>query len=202
MMETLKKIKLNYILEALIMIAIGAVLIVWTEASLVIMARALAILLFFAGVVFVISYFIHKDRSIVMSGGFALGIIIAAIGVWIFLRPDSFTDLIPKLFGVFILLSGLMNLGQTISLISYKYSYWWISLLLALGTVAMGAFLLFNPKDAKEIAVTIIGVFLVYDGITNLWTISRISKFSKRVKQEMTAVDVEAVVEDIDSEKK
>ena len=197
-METLKKMKLNYVIEAIVMIAIGAVLIFWTEASLLIMARALAILLIIAGVIFVFSYFLHKERSIVMSGGFAMGVIIAAIGVWIFLKPDTFTDFIPKLFGVFILLSGLMNLGQTISLVSYRYSLWWISLVLAVGTIIMGAFLLFNPKDAKEIAVTIIGIFLVYDGITNLWTISRVSKYAKRVNQEMNAVDVEAVVEDVD----
>lgn len=197
-METLKKMKLNYVIEAIVMIAIGAVLIFWTEASLIIMARALAILLVIAGVIFVFSYFLHKERSIVMSGGFAMGVIIAAIGVWIFLKPDTFTDFIPKLFGVFILLSGLMNLGQTISLVSYRYSLWWISLILAVGTIGMGAFLLFNPKDAKEIAVTIIGIFLVYDGITNLWTISRVSKYAKRVNQEMNAVDVEAVVEDVD----
>lgn len=197
-METLKKMKLNYVIEAVVMIAIGAVLIFWTEASLLIMARALAILLVIAGVIFVFSYFLHKERSIVMSGGFAMGVIIAAIGVWIFLKPDTFTDFIPKLFGVFILLSGLMNLGQTISLVSYRYSLWWISLILAVGTIGMGAFLLFNPKDAKEIAVTIIGIFLVYDGITNLWTISRVSKYAKRVNQEMNAVDVEAVVEDVD----
>ena len=197
-METLKKMKVNYIVEAIVMIAIGAVLIFWTEASLVIMARALAILLVLAGVIFVISYFIHKDKSLVMSGGFAMGIIIAAIGVWIFLKPDAFTDFIPKLFGVFILISGLMNLGQTISLVSYKYSLWWLSLVLAIGTIIMGAFLLFNPKDAKEIAVTIIGIFLVYDGLTNLWTVSRVSKYAKRVKQEMNAVDVEASVEDAD----
>ena len=197
-METLKKMKLNYVIEAIVMIAIGAVLIFWTEASLIIMARALAILLVIAGVIFVFSYFLHKERSIVMSGGFAMGVIIAAIGVWIFLKPDTFTDFIPKLFGVFILLSGLMNLGQTISLVGYRYSLWWISLILAVGTIGMGAFLLFNPKDAKEIAVTIIGIFLVYDGITNLWTISRVSKYAKRVNQEMNAVDVEAVVEDVD----
>jgi len=197
-METLKKMKLNYVIEAVVMIAIGAVLIFWTEASLLIMARALAILLVIAGVIFVFSYFLHKERSIVMSGGFAMGVIIAAIGVWIFLKPDTFTDFIPKLFGVFILLSGLMNLGQTISLVSYRYSLWWISLILAVGTIGMGAFLLFNPKDAKEIAVTIIGIFLVYDGITNLWTISRVSKYAKRVNQEMNAVDVEAAVEDVD----
>ncbi len=198
-MEALKKVKLNYIIEAVIMIAIGAILIFWTKASLVIMARVLAILLFLVGAVFIISYFFRKEKGLIVSGGFIFGVIVAAVGLWIFFKPDAFTDLIPKLFGVFILISGLMNLGQTISLVSYKYSLWWISLLLALGTIGMGAFLLFNPKDAKEIAVMIIGLFLVYDGVTNLWTLSRVSKYSKKVDQEKNAIDVEAVVEDVEN---
>lgn len=39
-MEKLKSLKWNHIIEALIMIVIGGVLIFWSNASLVIMARA------------------------------------------------------------------------------------------------------------------------------------------------------------------
>ncbi|RKM61452.1 hypothetical protein D6855_06050 [Butyrivibrio sp. CB08] len=191
MMERLKSLKWNHIIEALIMIGIGAVLIFWSNASLVIMARALAVLLILAGAVMVISYFIHKEKTLAMSGGFALGVVVAAIGVWIFLKPDTFTDLIPKLFGVFIFLSGLMNLWQTISLIRYKYAYWWISLILAIITVGLGAFLLFYPSVAKELLIKLIGGFLLYDGISNLWTISRLGKLERAAKQALR--DAEAV---------
>ena len=190
-MEKLKSLKWNYIIEALIMIVIGGVLIFWSNASLVIMARALAILLILAGAVMIISYFVHKERTIAMSGGFALGVVVAVIGVWIFLKPDTFTDLIPKLFGVFIFLSGLMNLWQTISLVRYKYGYWWVSLILTIITVGLGAFLLFYSSVAKELLVKFIGGFLMYDGVSNLWTISRLGKLERAVKRELR--DAEAV---------
>ena len=190
-MEKLKSLKWNYIIEALIMIVIGGVLIFWSNASLVIMARALAILLILAGAVMIISYFVHKERTIAMSGGFVLGVVVAVIGVWIFLKPDTFTDLIPKLFGVFIFLSGLMNLWQTISLVRYKYGYWWVSLILAIITVGLGAFLLFYSSLAKELLVKFIGGFLMYDGVSNLWTISRLGKLERAVKRELR--DAEAV---------
>jgi uncharacterized membrane protein HdeD (DUF308 family) len=173
------------------MIVIGGVLIFWSNASLVIMARALAILLILAGAVMIISYCVHKERTIAMSGGFALGVVVAVIGVWIFLKPDTFTDLIPKLFGVFIFLSGLMNLWQTISLVRYKYGYWWVSLILAIITVGLGAFLLFYSSVAKELLVKFIGGFLMYDGVSNLWTISRLGKLERAVKRELR--DAEAV---------
>ena len=190
-MEKLKSLKWNHIIEALIMIVIGGVLIFWSNASLVIMARALAILLILAGAVMIISYFVHKERTIAMSGGFVLGVVVAVIGVWIFLKPDTFTDLIPKLFGVFIFLSGLMNLWQTISLVRYKYGYWWVSLILAIITVGLGAFLLFYSSLAKELLVKFIGGFLMYDGVSNLWTISRLGKLERAVKRELR--DAEAV---------
>ena len=190
-MEKLKSLKWNHIIEALIMIVIGGVLIFWSNASLVIMARALAILLILAGAVMIISYFVHKERTIAMSGGFVLGVVVAVIGVWIFLKPDTFTDLIPKLFGVFIFLSGLMNLWQTISLVRYKYGYWWVSLILAIITVGLGAFLLFYSSVAKELLVKFIGGFLMYDGVSNLWTISRLGKLERAVKRELR--DAEAV---------
>jgi uncharacterized membrane protein HdeD (DUF308 family) len=188
-MEKLKSLKWNHIIEALIMIVIGGVLIFWSNASLVIMARALAILLILAGAVMIISYCVHKERTIAMSGGFALGVVVAVIGVWIFLKPDTFTDLIPKLFGVFIFLSGLMNLWQTISLVRYKYGYWWVSLILAIITVGLGAFLLFYSSVAKELLVKFIGGFLMYDGVSNLWTISRLGKLERAVKRELRGAE-------------
>jgi uncharacterized membrane protein HdeD (DUF308 family) len=126
-----------------------------------------------------------------MSGGFALGVAIVAIGAWIFFKPEAFTDLIPKLFGLFILLSGLLNLWQTISLVRLHYGLWWLALILALITVGFGAFLLFYPSVAKELMVKLIGIFLAYDGISNLWTISRLSKFERAAVQAMK--DAEAV---------
>ena len=171
-MERLKEIKAHYIIEAAVMIIVGIVLIVWSRASLVIMARAM-----------VATYFIRKERNLVMSGGLAMGIVVAVIGVWIFMKPETFTDLIPKLFGAFILVSGIMNILQTISLIKYSYGLWWLSLIFAIITVGLGGFLIFNSALANEIVVTVIGIFLVYNGATNMWTVSRVTKYAKAVSQ-------------------
>ena len=180
--------------RALTLIVVGIVLTIWTKASLDVMARALAVLLFVIGSILIIAYLARKEKNFTISGGFVAGIIIAAIGAWIFVNPGSFTDFIPKLFGIFIMVSGLSNLGQTISLIKYKSSKWWVSLIIAIVTCGLGAFLFFNPTDAKEIAVTIIGVFLIVDGITNLITAFLVGNAAKRMQQEKEAIDVEAMV--------
>ncbi|SFB84894.1 HdeD family acid-resistance protein [Butyrivibrio sp. YAB3001] len=193
-MEALKETKLSYIIEAAITIVIGLVLVVWTGDSIRLVARILAALLILVGGIAVARYFLKKTRTITSSAEFVIGIIIAAVGLWIFLNPDTFTDFIPKLFGIFILISGLGNLGQMISLVRYKSRAWWVSLIIALVTVGLGAFLLFNPTGAKEIAVTMIGIFLMVDGGTNLVNSLIVGKAAKRVEQEKNAIDVEAVV--------
>ena len=193
-MKTLKNIRPDYMVRAIVLIVVGLVLAIWTAASLDVMARVLAALLFIIGAVLVITYIVRKDKNFAISGGFVAGIIVAAIGAWIFVNPGTFTDFIPKLFGIFIMVSGLSNLAQTVSLIKYKSSKWWISLIIALLTLGLGAFLFFNPTDAKEIAVTLIGIFLIIDGVTNLISTVLVGAAATRVQQEKDAIDVEAVV--------
>ena len=200
-MEKLKQLKWNYIIEALIMVVIGIVLIIWPQGSLEMMAKALAILLILAGGVMIASYFIHKERTIAVSGGLAMGIIVAAIGVWIFIYPSPFIDFVPRLFGVFIIASGINNLAQTLSLIRSSYGLWWLSLLFALITIILGGILLFNPKFIENILVALIGGFLVFDGLTNLWTVSRVTKFTRAADQaikDSNAIDVDAQFRDVD----
>ena len=80
-MEKIKKMKIDYIVEALVMIIVGGILIFWPEVSLTIMARALAVLLTIIGALFIVAFLLKTERGIMDSGKLAVGILIAAIGV-------------------------------------------------------------------------------------------------------------------------
>ena len=208
-MDVIKKVKLEYVVESIMVIAIGVLFIGWAPNVIPWMAKALALLLVVVGVVFVIAFFFKKERGFLASGQFAFGILVAAVGVWIFLNPTAFTNFIPKIFGAFIVASGLLNLGQTISLIRYRYGLWWLSLIFSLITVAIGVAFIWKAAEASEMIVRLIGGSLVYDGISNLWTASRISKYAKAfeaavesVKQAAEAVDTQAEIVDSDSDGK
>ncbi len=205
MRERLKQVKIEFVIEAIITFAIGVILLFWAPAVIPVMARILAVLLVAIGLVFICAFIFKKNRLMMDSGLFVAGIIIAAVGVWIFLYPSNFTNLIPKIFGVFIILSGLRNLGQTITLIRHRYSFWWVSLLMALITLGIGGWLVVKSQEATEMIVRIIGGSLIYDGLTNLWTLSRIKKFAKAVDQgirDLAAVDSTATVQGSDSAEK
>ena len=82
------------------------------------------------------------------------------------------------------------------SLCKEQYDKWWVALILGLVTVGFGALLIFKPFAALDTVVTLIGFFLIYDGVSDLWIVSRISRTAKVLWQEAEALDVEA--EEID----
>ncbi len=90
------------------------------------------------------------------------------------------------------MVSGLGNLWQAISLVRFKSRAWWVSLLIALVTAGLGAFLFFNPTNAKEIAITLIGAFLIVDGTTNLLSALLVGIASNRVDKEKLVSETKA----------
>ena len=91
---------------------------------------------------------------------------------------------------------GVHNLLQALELFRNKYSKWWVALLLGALTVGLGILLICNPFEAVSTVVVLIGVFLIYDGVSDIWIISRVSKTAREIKETMEALDVEARVDD------
>ena len=65
-------------------------------------------------------------------------------------------------------------------------------MILGLVTLGFGVLLIFNPFEAVETLVMFIGIFLIYDGVSDIWIVSRVSRVAKYLKQEAGAVDVDA----------
>lgn len=188
-MGILKKIKISSLADAIICIVAGIVLVAWPGATMDILCKALAVVLIVAGAVMVIAFFANRNGTFESTASFAIGIIILVLGVWIFTKSASFISLVPIIAGVIVTIGGIMNVAQSISLAGVSYGKWWVALILAAVTVVLGIFLIFCPLEAVSLAVRIIGIIMIYDGISNIWVLSRVNKFVKDVKQDIDAVD-------------
>lgn len=82
---------------------------------------------------------------------------------------------------------------QAAELYKEKYDKWWVALLLGIVTIGFGALLIYNPFEAVNTMIVLIGVMLIYDGISDIWIISRVSKTVRAVAETMEALEVEAV---------
>ena len=178
MKETLKRIKADIIVSALLCIALGIVLLVWPAETIDVFCKILAVGLIIMGGVDIASYFMN--RSIHPFAG-ALGLIVLLIGIWIFLRPESIVSLIPIVIGVKLAVETKRN----------GYGKWWSMLIIAAVSLVFGVLCIVNAFGMVKLALQFIGIALIYDGISDLWVANRAVHAAKMMKQEAEAVDVD-----------
>ena len=195
-MKLLKKLKTNIVISALLCILLGVLLVVWPGLSMQIVCTAVGAVLLIGGGVRLAVYFMTRDGSVYAQINLIVGIILAVVGIWILLQPDKVLAIIPIIVGIVIILHGANNLRQAVTLCQDKYDKWWVALILGLLTVGFGVLLILRPFEALDTVVMMIGISLIYDGISDIWIVSRIYRMAKMLKQEAEALTVEA--EEID----
>lgn len=183
-------------MSAVFCILFGATLVVWPDVSSKIVCIGLGAVLALSGIVNLITFFAQRDGSLLSQINLLAGIILTVLGGWVIFNPDVLIKIIPVVIGVVVAVHGVHNLLQALELFRNKYSKWWVALLLGALTVGLGILLICNPFEAVSTVVVLIGVFLIYDGVSDIWIISRVSKTAREIKETMEALDVEARVDD------
>ena len=191
-MKLLKKLKTNVVVSAALCILLGIVLVAWPDLSIQIVCTAVGAVLLIGGGVRLAVYFTTKDGSVYTQMNLIMGIVLAVVGVWILLQPGKVLAIIPIIVGIVIVLHGINNLQQAVTLCKEKYDKWWVALILGLLTVGFGVLLICRPFEALDTVVMLIGIFLIYDGISDIWIVSRLYRTAKMLKQEAEALEVEA----------
>lgn len=198
MADFIKGLKANYTISAVICALLGLVLVIWPGTTSQIICMMLGGVLLAYGILQIVLYLFNRERTIISQGMMVLGIVFAVIGVWILFKPEMIIMAVPVIVGVLIAIHDLHNVTQAIVLKKDGYENWWVAFLLGLVTVILGGVLIYNPFEAVELVVRIIGAFLIYDGLSDIWILSRVFKV-RRVKERI--IDAEYVdIEDVDIE--
>lgn len=194
-MNYIKSLKVNYSLSAVICVILGIVLLVWPGQSTQVVCMVLGIVLGGFGLIQIILYLATKEKTMISHSMMMLGVVLAVIGGWIVLKPETIIKAVPMIVGILIVIHGLHNAVQAIDLKKMQYDNWWVALLLSLLTVALGVVLICNPFTVVDTVVRIIGAFLVYDGLSDMWILSRVFKTKKNREK---IIDTDAVIVDED----
>lgn len=194
-MNYIKSLKVNYSLSAVICVILGIVLLVWPGQSTQVVCMVLGIVLGGFGLIQIILYLATKEKTMISHSMMMLGVVLAVIGGWIVLKPETIIKAVPMIVGILIVIHGFHNAVQAIDLKKMQYDNWWVALLLSLLTVALGVVLICNPFTIVDTVVRIIGAFLVYDGLSDMWILSRIFKTKKNREK---IIDTDAVIIDED----
>ena len=157
MREFFHTMKVSFLLAAILYVILGLVLLLWPGVSAVVFCYAFGGVLLAYGVVTVVSFFLRDSRQ----GSFVFELLL----------------------GIIIVVDGLVNLKRALELRRMAYVRWNIPLWLSVASVALGAFIVFQPFLAAEALVMFLGAVLIYEGVSDLWTIFRVTQWTKEYRK-------------------
>lgn len=188
MRELLKDIKWSLILASLLFLLLGIALLIWPHTSNLILCYIVAGVLTAYGLFNILAYFGKERGSLI---GLIVGVICAAFGVYALVQPTGISDIISIILGVAILVDGVISLRRDFELRTMGFPQWWAPFALDMLILVLGAIVIFNPGLFAELLLQIIGVILIYESVSDLWTIHRLAKLARSVVVEGEVIDVQ-----------
>lgn len=195
MVDTLKRARVSFLLASVLYVILGLVLLIWPGVGGVALCRLLGAALLLYGLVTIVG-FLLRDREM---GGFRLellfGIIAAATGLFFLLQPLAVFSILSMVMGVYVIIDSLVALNRVRALYRMEYPYWWVSLLLTILGVVLGAVLLWRPFVAAEAVAMLIGAVFLFLGLADLWSIWKLSRLTNALREtlpiEVDPIDLE-----------
>ena len=191
----LKRMKTNALLSAALYALLGLVLLIWPALSASLLCLALGLVLVVCGLNNIFVFLRSRDGSLYAALHLITGVVLAAVGIWLMARPTLVTMIIPRIVGVLICFHGFGDIGDAMTLRKNDSSRWTAALLLAVITLVLGVILVICPFQAFTTVVRLLGAFLLYDGISDLWITGQVGKAIRQAETnsnaEQNAVDVE-----------
>ena len=167
----------------------------WSGRSSPRICCALGLILVLCGLADILVFLRHRDGSLYAALHLITGVILAAVGLWLMARPTLVTVVIPRIVGVLICFHGFGDVGDALTLRKNSSPRWTAALLLAVITLVLGVILVICPFQAFTTVVRLLGAFLLYDGLSDLWITGQVGKAVRQTEKaanaEKNAVDVE-----------
>ena len=189
MKEKIKGLRLNITISAIISIVIGALLIAYPTEVTIAISRIIAAIVIFAGLAIVGSQFFENNKNIM---GMIVGGIIIVLGIWLMLKPEGnfILNLIPIIIGVILVFHGVQDIGMAIEVVKAKGNRAWLLFIFAILNIAVGAVCILMAFQIVKTIFWLIGIMLIYDGVTDIFMVHKVRKTTK-VVVDSTIIDEE-----------
>ena len=168
MKSIIRDMKHNYFINAVIMVILGIVLVIWPHILGVMLCYLLGGALIVMGVFQLISFLRGERLGFYNKFVMMMGIVLVLLGIWICAQPRIVLSIIPVVVGIIVLIHGLMDIQYTLDIKKAGSEKWWIALIAAALTLIVGLLLMLNPFTAYEITMVLLGVAMLYDGGSDL----------------------------------
>lgn len=146
----------------------GVFLILKTDLNTTAACRALGAVILISGVSKLYGYFSNDLYRLAFQFDLALGALIGLLGGIMLLFPDRFTGGLSVAAGIYLAVDGLFAVQTSVEARQFGLHTWWVMLLCACLTGAMGAVLVAMQRGAHIAYDRFLGIGFLSDGLQNL----------------------------------
>ena len=162
----MKDTKRTIVIAAVIYIIAGLILLIIPTLTAHVIAYTVATLALVFGIFQLASYFISKPYD--FHKGFLIGAFSIFLSIFIYCRVDIIISIIPIILGFVISFSGISTLQQTFDLIRIKQKGWVALLVGSIVNIILGVIAICNPFTTAIALMCLIGVGLIFSGISDI----------------------------------
>lgn len=167
-MKLLKELKWKSIMYAALYILMGLILLLFPETTATILCYAVGGASVAAGAVTVCIYLFRDAAKNTYRNDFVTGLAAVLLGIFLIVRVDMVKALIPFVLGIAVMVSGFIKLQNCIDVRRMGYGSGLGLFLLAFVSIAHGAVLIINPFHAAVVLMRLIGIGLLFCGVSDL----------------------------------
>ena len=193
MLDKLESIKVDVTLAAVLSVVLGVLLVFWPGTVITMLARVIAIILIISGIASLIPRLLEPVKNypaILVSG------LIALIGLWMFLQPAAVASIIPIAIGVLLVVHGIQDLSLALEGKKNRAQNWWSIPLMAVLNIVLGILCICNAFGLVKIGLIVIGIMLIYDGLSDMFIVHKVNKASKEFVD--STITREETIDDMD----
>ena len=169
-MKFIKEFKDTFAISGVATFFIGVLLLIYPGFTGKALCYLLAAVLITKGVFGIISRYRNKNLPSPVAFELIGNFMTALMGVFVATRSEFIISIIPFIFGMFLLMSGLTSLQKTIMLKRMEYPQWKTGVVFIVIKLVLAAIILMNPFSTALTLTRFIGACLIYDGASGLVT--------------------------------
>lgn len=177
-MRFYENFKKSYVLLSVLFIAAGICMLIWPSFFAYALCYIVGGICLVHGIMRVVGYFTGDLYRNMFRFDLALGIASILLGLVIVCNATGFISLIHIMIGIFILVTGTMQIQSAVDAKRYALPKWGLLLFGAIVTMAIGVLLILWPFEGTLTIICVFGVALIVEGIENMFTLHYMEKYT------------------------
>ncbi len=171
------KLKWEKLVTAIVAIVLGIVFVADPNGSGDAVCKVAGIAMLVLAAAMMVRYFTSAQlfpENLIFSA------VLLLLGIFFIARSGVVMTVLGLFFGIFLVVDGASKIRDGIDALKVKTQGWWIWFLLAVLTIVLGILVMFG-----ESVMTLLGVSLIVDGVSDIVTTLWLSAGVRKVKKEI-----------------